>query len=79
MYVNVDEKFDKFMNARFSPNPPVGAMDVLGEYCVWLGENYKGDDFGSEEGDWLDLWERLGVSPGDGAEVVATTLSKMRR
>jgi hypothetical protein len=79
MFVNVDEEFDKFAATRFKPNPPVSEMDLLGEYCVWLGQKYGGDDFDSEEGDWLDLWERMGVSAGDGAEIVATTLSKMSR
>jgi hypothetical protein len=77
MYVDVNVEFDVFLStrARSNPSEPVSGLEVLGEYCLYLGENYADAD--TEESDWVDLWDRMGLSSGDAAEVVATTLSKM--
>lgn len=75
--VNVLDLFEEFIHATARPNPaPYSPIVQLEIFCMWLLERFDGADFEDDEGDWVQLWDLMGISGGDGADVVATTLSK---
>lgn len=81
MYVNVNTEFDVYLSTKINRNPPapepVDGLEVLGDYCVYLGDKFEELDAETSEDDWVQLWDRMGLSGGDAAEVIATTLGKM--
>lgn len=75
--INVLRLYEQYARSRARQNhAPTSAHAELGAYCVWLLEKFGGADFEDDEGQWAQLWQNLGISGGDGADIVATTFSK---
>ena len=66
-----------------SASEPKWALDKdrrahLGYFCMWLAELMPMKEIDAlDYEEWYELFDHIGIDPGDGADVTSATLSKI--